>query len=126
MTGERFHFRVPTRPVPKARPRLSRSGHAYTSARTVKFEMDVLQQATLAGVELRDDRAYKVELLISNEYADVFITDVGKIKKKMRGDLDNYCKSLLDGINRLDGWDDGQVVELQAVKHWTCEREDES
>lgn len=37
-------------------------------------------------------------------------------KSKLRGDLDNYVKTLLDGLNGIAWDDDRQVVKITAVK----------
>jgi Holliday junction resolvase RusA-like endonuclease len=39
-----------------------------------------------------------------------------KEESKLRGDLDNYVKSLLDGLNGVAYEDDKQVVNLKAFK----------
>jgi Holliday junction resolvase RusA-like endonuclease len=39
-----------------------------------------------------------------------------KEESKLRGDVDNYVKSLLDGLNGVAYDDDKQVVNLHAYK----------
>lgn len=37
-------------------------------------------------------------------------------QSKLRGDIDNYCKSIMDGLNGVAYHDDGQVLNLKAYK----------
>jgi len=39
-----------------------------------------------------------------------------KETSKLRGDVDNYLKSLMDGLNGVAYDDDGQVVSVKAFK----------
>jgi Holliday junction resolvase RusA-like endonuclease len=39
-----------------------------------------------------------------------------KEESKLRGDVDNYVKSLLDGLNGVAYDDDKQIVNLKAFK----------
>jgi len=41
------------------------------------------------------------------------------------GDVDNYCKSILDGLNGVAYEDDDQVVELLVKKHKVKRKEEE-
>jgi len=39
------------------------------------------------------------------------------------GDLDNICKAISDGLNKVAWLDDRQVAKLEAEKHWgDCDR----
>ena len=118
MTGTRYSFRVGEPPIAKARPRVSGAGKVYTPTRTRKYENAVAMAAMAAGVKLQEGRAYVVDIELSKSDAIVHIMDVGELTNTMRGDVDNYCKSILDGIGALPGWDDGQVVEVKAIKEW--------
>lgn len=118
MTGTRYSFRVGEPPIAKARPRVSGAGAVYTPARTRKYEAAVAVAAKAAGVTLQENRAYAVDIELSKNDAVVRIVDVGELVNTLRGDVDNYCKSILDGIGALPGWDDRQVVEVKVVKEW--------
>jgi Holliday junction resolvase RusA-like endonuclease len=116
-------FVVPGRPIAKQRPRMGKAGRMYTPMRTKKYEADVSEAAWAAGLKMRDDRAYRFELNVGKTQVGMKIYDLGQLKKSMIGDLDNYCKSLIDGVNMFDGWDDRQMVELVARKYWEEECE---
>lgn len=117
MRGISYSFRIDTPPVPKARPRLSKSNKWYTPTKTVKYEDMVRAAAERAGVELSPDRSYAIDVTVTEHYADVTITDIGTYQKsRLDGDVDNYSKSILDGIVKIGGWDDRQVMDLHARK----------
>ncbi len=94
-------FEVPGPPVPKQRPRRAPDGHFYTPAKTRQYEEAVAWQAQAARVRLEPGRVYgiRVDLHLSTR----------------RFDCDNALKAIQDGLNRLPGFDDRQLVDL-AVK----------
>ena len=115
---------VPGNPVPKGRPRFSR-GRVFTPKRTSDYEAGIAIAASeamkLAGIE-------KISRLV-----EVTVTAVIEIPKSYRGkkrtdallgcscpsgDVDNYAKSALDGLNSVVFDDDKQVVKLTACKRW--------
>lgn len=102
MTADRFV--VPGAPVPKARARVTRGGHAFTPKRTADAELLVRQHAKQAGVQRR---VGPVRLTICFYEAD-----------RRRRDLDNMAKLVQDALNpsRKDPWgawqDDAQIVSL--------------
>ncbi len=105
---------VPGRPVPKGRPRLGvrgRKAFVYTPMATVEYERLIGWVAKSLGCKpLNGPLAVNLYLYI----------------KGRSGDVDNYCKSILDGLNGIAYEDDDQVVELLVrkykVRHATDER----
>ena len=96
-------FEVPCIPVPKARPRVTKSGHTFTPLSTVKAEEDIAWMAKDAGVVLEKGKRYSVSM--------VFYV------KSLRADLDNLEKLVLDGLQRgYPEWNDSQVDEITASK----------
>lgn len=96
-------FEVEGVPVPKARPRVTRSGHAYTPAETKAYE-------ELIGYAIREH--YQGPPLTS----EVALTLTVRVPKK-RGrpaDFDNYAKIFCDAANGLLWKDDSQVVEAHV------------
>lgn len=93
-------FVVPGPPVPKGRPRLTRTGHAYTPARTVAFERLVRQCATaaMAGREPVTGR-----LAVAIDFA---------VPDRRRSDIDNLAKGVLDAGNGVLWADDSQIAQL--------------
>ncbi|RJQ07575.1 MAG: RusA family crossover junction endodeoxyribonuclease [Bacillota bacterium] len=96
-------FTVPGRPVPKKRPRLGYGGrraYVYTPRETLAYEEAV-------GWAARPHFPKPLEGPVSVKL-DVYLA-TGK-----RGDLDNYSKSILDGVNEIAFRDDSQVARLEA------------
>jgi len=103
--GSMIRITVPGRPVPKARPRLGvrgRKAYVYTPPETKEYENLVGWVARCAGCKpLNGPLAVELHLFIRGR----------------SGDVDNYCKSILDGLNGIAYVDDDQVVELLVRKH---------
>lgn len=101
----RLTFTVPGPPVPKARPRVSKRG-GYTPSETCAYERLVGIHALAARQRLhdpwpRDARAYAVTIRIFEP-------------PKARGDLDNYVKSLADGMQSVLYGTDRRIRKLNA------------
>jgi Holliday junction resolvase RusA-like endonuclease len=121
---------VAGKPVPKARPRFSRTGHAYTPAKTRAAEKAIALAAGQAmvydGVEITDQpvrlsvvavmpvpkswsRAKKAEALAG------WVTPTG------RPDIDNVAKLVSDALNGVAYHDDSQIIEAIAQKAYGVE-----
>ena len=110
-----FAFLIPERPVPKGRPRMSRKGKVYTPTETVSAEKAYIEA-------VGDDHpvyegAVRLELTFQEYSTSVVVTPVDDWHTKLRGDIDNYIKLALDGIQRAGIIaNDRQVVHVDAVK----------
>lgn len=107
-------FFVPGTPAPKARPRLAKR-HVYTPASTSAYEQRIAKAAAKAmGKKRPSIRPASVTLAFVlpplKRDCPEFAT--------ARGDLDNYVKAALDGLNGVVYADDKQVVGLAAGKYW--------
>lgn len=102
---ESLRFDVLGPPVPKGRPRFAR-GRVVTPKRTREYERLVHEVATLYCGNWRRDGMYRVTL--------DFIAH-----RPLRGDVDNYAKALLDGLQGAAFDNDSQVSEIVARKHAT-------
>lgn len=93
--------------MPKERPRLSAAGrkmYIYTPQETSKFEKQVALAALTAanGKVLFGDIAISIKLYFSD---------------KRFGDLDNYAKSILDGLQGTLFENDKQVARLSIERY---------
>jgi crossover junction endodeoxyribonuclease RusA len=92
-----YVFDVPGTPRTKGRPRVTARG-TYTPKLTKVWERAVGMSALVAGLR---PCAGPVRV-------DVWLLGV------LAGDVDNYCKAILDGLNGVAYADDAQVVQLAA------------
>lgn len=101
-----MRFHIPGRPVPKGRPRMSRTGGVYTPKTTAEYEKAVARSWYLAY----GDRALEGRLrLLVNVHTD----------RHQKQDVDNLAKSVLDGMQRGGAFAEGdqQVYSLTVVKY---------
>lgn len=106
---ESITFEIPGRPIAKQRARM-RNGQFYTPAPTRHFEESVAWSARATGV--RD--------LSGDLHVEIGICT----KRPLRGDVDNYAKSILDGL--VKGGlisDDREIVSLCIGKSRTVASE---
>lgn len=92
-------FTVNGQPIPKARPRVGKHS-TYTPEKTAAWETAVGWAARMAGAEPLT--------------GDLSVTLLFRRKGIARADLDNLCKSALDGLNGIAFDDDAQIIELSA------------
>ncbi len=106
-----LHF--PIDPVPKGRPRFSKkSKRPCTPKATRCFEAHVKKLAKLQylGDVLTGATAVEIKFYMkrperpANDYP--------------RGDIDNYTKAILDGLNKIVFKDDAQVCSIKSSKHY--------
>ncbi len=96
-------------PVAKERPRLTKYGGVYTPKKTADFEKLVAQSwVDQVGTKF-ETGALEVHLAF------------GVVN--MAQDIDNLCKSILDGLNGVAWKDDRQVHKLNAWKYPTIKPE---
>ena len=98
-------FRVEGEPMVKARPRVTRSGHAYTPKTTVEAESRVRAAFEASGCE-GFSNAVGVELAFFQG-------------TRARKDIDNMVKLVLDSLNGVAWGDDVQVNVVLARRVYT-------
>jgi crossover junction endodeoxyribonuclease RusA len=98
----RYKIIVPGRPVVKKRPRLGRNNNIYTPRKTKEYE-------ELVGWKARE----VIKEPLKGNVA-VYITIYGG--SRIQGDLDNYAKSILDGMNKIAYEDDKQICSLSIQR----------
>jgi Holliday junction resolvase RusA-like endonuclease len=92
-------FTVPGAPVPKARPRVTKTGHTYTPKRTKDYEDEV------AGCFIEAYQGARPAFPNQDVGLHVLVYESGK----RYADVDNYLKIVSDALNGLAYTDDKQV-----------------
>lgn len=127
-----IRFTIDGPPRVKERPRYAK-GRMYTPQRTADYEKKVGEAAWLAAQQAgigTIDKPVHVSIILKRDRADVTIRLLeDELASSMRGDIDNYGKAILDGMQRdklgrtlkekgepLLG-DDKQVVGLAIYKY---------
>jgi len=93
---------VPGRPVPKERPRISKQGKLYTPSKTKNYEALINKTA---------------KLIIPEPLTGHVRIDIKLYTWRLAGDLDNYIKSILDGLAGVAYKNDLQVTALSAKRY---------
>jgi len=128
-------FNVPGAPVPQSRPRIVLRGKnviAYTPQKTKDYQTLVAECAYTARISKWGD----LELIKSFVQVDIslyFLPPKSMSKALTRkalnkeifpgggrnyGDVDNFAKCILDGLNNVIWKDDLQVVDLRVRKYF--------
>lgn len=101
------------KPKVKQRPRLGRRGRVYTPVQTLEFERAVRD----AWEGFTATKPCAVTITLYRDKFTVTITEDTTLKpSSLRGDIDNYAKSILDGLNRVGFEDDKLVYKLTVTK----------
>jgi Holliday junction resolvase RusA-like endonuclease len=118
-----YTFEVPSQPVPAARPRLGRGRQAHTPARTIEAEEEVAYHFTknfgfLPEYHFEEDAPLFIEV---DYYFDRQVITVKRHPtlglSQLRGDVDNYAKTTLDGLAKGSCFkNDRTVVEFHGRK----------
>lgn len=123
---EQICFSIPGAPVGKARPRVTRSGQAYTPAGTVSYENLVklcFKQKYPDWVPTSEQVQMKlvIEYPIPKSTPKKYINDMrsGAIRPMKKPDIDNIAKIVSDALNNIAYRDDSQIVELVCAKYYT-------
>lgn len=104
-------------PKVKRRPRMTRRGRVYTPAETLEYEGTV-GQLWVAGGGQCFETPVGVSITYDRDHSVVEVWEIPEFDNhsKLRGDLDNYVKATLDGLNKVAFTDDRQVKYLVARK----------
>lgn len=120
----RIEFTINGECVPKARPRFSKFGHVYTAPKTRAYE-NIVKSTAIDNRVPCVTTALRVELIIYKSIPKSFSkakrkqANEGKIFPVVKPDIDNYVKSVLDGLNGVLFVDDKQIVDFRAVKRYS-------
>ena len=119
-----FELRLDLAPVPKGRPRSTKTGRIYTPKKTADYERDISRlvghlPALLGAISIEVEFVLKRPARTPKRQLSRFI------KAGSRGDLDNYIKALLDGLQRGGVIpNDSAVTKILAAKVYTAIDED--
>ena len=118
-----IEFFVPGKPVPMARPRVTRTGHAYTPKNCADYKSLV---AAFARDVMRGKELYDGEVWV--EISFYFMTPTSWSKKKRetmtgkgvisRPDMDNLYKAVTDALNGIVYRDDSQITRAVMMKQY--------
>ena len=123
-----IRFTIPGDPKGKGRPRLGRSGHAYTPHDTAMYENLVKlcftdenpEHAPIpAGIPIRVIiwAYYSIPKSITKKNRMAMLVDWLRPVKKP--DCDNIAKIVCDALNGIAYADDSQIVEMTVIKHYS-------
>lgn len=110
-------FTVPVRAKPKERPRINRkTGQVFTPKTTADYEQAV-KEAYRRSDGPRFDGAVSVS---AHFYGDCTVVTLEALptsgKPFLKGDTDNYVKSLLDGLQGEAFANDSQVLHVAGTR----------
>ena len=106
---------VATKPIPKGRPRMTRRGRVFTPQTTLEAEAVVCEAWTGPCY----DGDVSLVCQFTKEGINLTVSEISEgtlNKSTLRGDLDNYVKLLMDGLNGVAWQDDKQVKIIIATK----------
>ena len=125
-----MQFTVFGEPKAKGRPRFARRGafiSTYTDKDTLAYETLVKfayleacannPQLLEGEVVLHIDAFFSIPKSTSKKKAVLML--IGSVRHTKKPDIDNLCKSILDGLNKVAFKDDSQIVCLVANKFYS-------
>lgn len=105
--------RLEGKPQPKERARTVK-GHSYTPKKTKDAEEEILwQYAQSKGPWF--DGPVEMTLAFHKDHTELVIADA-HTPSKLRGDIDNYVKTVQDALQGVAYDNDKQVVKITATK----------
>lgn len=120
----RVDFTIHTAPVSKQRPRLGKGGCVYTPSKTKVFENIVA--LSYGNRPSFDDKYIRIRLKFKFEVPKSYSKKKrleaieGKIRPT-KGDVDNYAKAVLDGLNGVAFKDDRYIYAMETEKIYDIE-----
>lgn len=110
-------YTIPWKPHAKQRPRVA-NGHAYTSKATREAEKKIKEAffEHAAGHEVIEGPTAVKVVMFNDCFTIEFTPTVEYSNRKLRGDVDNYAKTILDSLNGIAYVDDKQITHLTMEK----------
>ena len=118
----RVYFIVPGPAKAKERPRVGKGGRIYTPNGTHKYEK--LVRECYENNKSFEDKFIKIKIIfwfeIPKSYSKQKRQDCAEgFIRPSRADIDNYIKSVLDGLNKVAYEDDRYIYKIEAEKRYT-------
>ena len=116
---------IPGEPVAKGRPRVTKTGIAYTPAKTQGYEnlvkMCYMEQSNKVKLEGQLTAHVAAYFQISKSASKKKAKQMEKheIRPAKRPDIDNIIKAIFDALNKLAYDDDSQIVSLRVDKFYS-------
>lgn len=106
-----YSFIAEGRPQVKQRPRMTRRGRVFTPERTLLAEAAIAEQ--YQGPQFTGP--VHVEFVFHLDHTAIYIEDlVYEPIRGLRGDTDNYIKTVADALNGVAWVDDKQIKSIYA------------
>jgi crossover junction endodeoxyribonuclease RusA len=106
------------KPVPKGRAipiMVNGKPRMVPDSKTRTYETQVARAWREAGLPTHEGPV-SVNIVLYPDHVEVAVEPLDVGKSPVRGDVDNYAKSVLDGLNTVAFKDDRQVYVLNVVK----------
>ena len=116
----------PFEPVPKGRPRFTRTGHAYTPKTTQDYEKKIAEYYKSQTDDFYDS-AIKIKLIFnmpipkSTTKKNRMLIMANEIKYIKKPDTDNLCKAFTDALNGIAYQDDCLITKLTIEKRYASD-----
>lgn len=113
-------------PVAKQRPRLGKGGKVYTPSKTKVFEE--ICSLSYGDNYFFEDEYIKVKIIFNFEVPKSYtkkktVEALNGNLRPTRADIDNYIKSVLDGLNGKAWKDDRYITGIYAEKKYSDKSE---
>ena len=108
-------FTVPGQPVPKARARVTKRGHAFTPPKTKAYS-DLVGALCKAAAWQTGPLNGPVALSVNFIVKAPIRLPKDRSLPTTKPDIDNLIKAVMDGMNGIAWHDDAQVVSISATK----------
>ena len=125
----KLKFVVPGEPRGKARPRVTKTGCAYTPKETVQYEnlvkLEFQRQCGKARfgddvpLDVRITAYYSIPQSVSKKKRQLMLDR--KIRPTKPSDWDNIGKIICDSLNKIAYYDDSRIVDAQVRKFFSDE-----
>lgn len=100
----------------KDRPRFTRSGHTYTTAKTAAHEQEIAWLYRQAGGKLHVSEALEMHVTVTKPLPKSIPKKVTIRAYTQKPDVDNILKLVMDALNGVAHHDDKQIVRSKVEK----------